>query len=103
MIRHIFMYTIKDGVSDEVVERKMAEMRAMKDSVPEIEFITVQRNLGWVGPDNVVTMIIDLKDKAAFDALMASAKRIQRLRQRLTRCFAPTALCWHRLKSKSKG
>ena len=36
MIRHIFMYTIKDGVSDEVVERKMAEMRAMKDSVPEI-------------------------------------------------------------------
>ena len=34
MIRHIFMCTIKDGVSDEVVEKKMAEMRVMKYSVP---------------------------------------------------------------------
>ena len=72
MIRHIFMCTIKDGVTDEVVERKMAEMRAMKDTIPEIETITVQRNLGWAGPNNVVTMMIDLKDRAAFDALMAS-------------------------------
>lgn len=72
MIRHIFMCTIKDGVTDEVVERKMAEMQAMKDTVPEIEAITVQRNLGWAGPNNVVTMMIDLKDRAAFDALMAS-------------------------------
>ena len=72
MIRHIFMCTIKDGVTDEVVERKMAEMRAMKDTVPEIETITVRRSLGWAGPDNMVTMIIDLKDRAAFDALLAS-------------------------------
>lgn len=72
MIRHIFMCTIKVGVTDEVVEQKMAEMRATKDAMPEIESITVQRNLGWAGPDNVVTMIIDLKDRAAFDALMAS-------------------------------
>ena len=35
MIRHIFMCTIKDGVSDELVEKKMAEMRAMKDGVPD--------------------------------------------------------------------
>ena len=72
MIRHIFMCTIKDGVSDELVEKKMAEMRAMKDGVPEIEAITVARNLGWAGPDNVVTMLVDLKDKAAFESLMAS-------------------------------
>lgn len=72
MIRHIFMCTIKDGVNDGAVKQKMDEMRAMKDTVPEIESITVQRNLGWAGPNNVVTMIIDLKDRAAFDALMAS-------------------------------
>lgn len=72
MIRHIFMCTIKEGVSDEVVARKMEEMRAMKESVPEIEEIIVQRNLGWAGPNNVVTMIVDLKDRAAFDCLMAS-------------------------------
>lgn len=72
MIRHIFMCTIKEGVSDEMVEKKMAEMRGMKDRVPEIEAITVARNLGLAGPDNAVTMVVDLKDKAAFEALMAS-------------------------------
>ena len=34
MIRHIFMATVKEGVSDEVVCQKMDEMRAMKNSVP---------------------------------------------------------------------
>ena len=72
MIRHIFMCTVKDGVTDEAVEQKMAEMRAMKDAVPEIEAITVRRNLGWAGPSNVVTMMVDLKDRAAFDVLMES-------------------------------
>ena len=40
--------------------------------MPEIEAITAARNLGLAGPSNVVTMIVDLKDKAAFEALMAS-------------------------------
>ncbi len=77
MIRHIFMATIKDGVSEELVKQKMAEMQAMKDSVPEIEAIIVEKNLGWVGSDNVVTMIVDVKDKAAFDTLLASAAHIE--------------------------
>lgn len=72
MIRHIFMATVKEGISEEVVNRKMDEMRAMKDSVPAIEAITVAKNLGWAGPTNVVTMIVDVKDKAGFDALLAS-------------------------------
>lgn len=45
-IRHIFMCTIKAGVTDEVVERKMAEMRAMKDTAPEVEAITAANRLG---------------------------------------------------------
>ena len=72
MIRHIFMATAKEGTPDEVINRKMDEMRAMKDSVPAIQAITVARNLGWAGPANVVTMIVDVKDKAGFDALLAS-------------------------------
>ena len=71
MIRHIFMATAKEGTPDEVINRKMDEMRAMKDSVPAIQAITVARNLGWAGPANVVTMIVDVKDKAGFDALLA--------------------------------
>lgn len=72
MIRHIFMATVKEGTPDEVINRKMDEMRAMKDSVPAIQAITVARNLGWAGPANVVTMIVDVEDKAGFDALLAS-------------------------------
>ena len=72
MIRHVFIATIKDGIADEVVDQKMEEMRAMKDSVPEIESIMVARSLGWVGAANTVTMIIDLKSKTAFDSLMNS-------------------------------
>lgn len=49
MVRHIFIATIKEGVSDEIVNQKMEEMRAMKESVSEIESIMVGRSLGWVG------------------------------------------------------
>ena len=52
MVRHIFIATIKDGVSEEIVNQKMEEMRAMKDSVLEIESIMVGRSLGWVGAAN---------------------------------------------------
>ena len=45
-IRHIFMCTIMAGVTDEVVERKMAEMRAMKDTAPEVKTITAANRLG---------------------------------------------------------
>ena len=51
----------------------MEEMRAMKDSVLEIESIMVGRSLGWVGAANTVTMVIDLKDRNAFDTLMAKS------------------------------
>lgn len=72
MIRHIFIATIKKDVSDELIETKMVEMRAMKDSVPEIENIWVGRSIGYAGDSNTVSMIVDVKDKAAFDALLAS-------------------------------
>ena len=70
MIRHIFIATIKDDAADEVVNQKMEEMRAMKDSVPEIESIMVARSLGWLGTAKTVTMIIDLENKTAFNALL---------------------------------
>jgi len=72
MIRHIFIATIKEGIADDVIETKMAEMRVMKDSVPEIENIWVGRSLGLAGPADTVSMVVDVKDKAAFEALLAS-------------------------------
>ena len=30
MLRHVFIINVKEGISDDVVERKMAEMRAAR-------------------------------------------------------------------------
>ena len=73
MVKHIFMAPIKEGANDEKIEEMMDFMRTLKADVPEIETQIVARNTGWAGIANAVTMVIDLKDKAALDSLMGSA------------------------------
>jgi hypothetical protein len=63
MVRHIFITTIKAGVSDDVVNELIDNMRAMKDKVREIMNMKVGINTGWLGMDNAVTMTVDLKTK----------------------------------------
>lgn len=70
MLRHIFIINVKEGISDDVVEQKMAEMRAMKEIETVIEDITVGRTRGLFGRPDAVMMVVDLKDKAAFDVLL---------------------------------
>lgn len=41
MLRHVFIINVKKGIPDDMVERKMAEMRAMKEKETVIEDITV--------------------------------------------------------------
>ena len=72
MVRHVFIATIQEGASEEIVDELVGEMRALKDQVPEIEALTVAKTTGWVGMDNAVTMVVDCKDKASFDAFIAS-------------------------------
>lgn len=72
MIRHIFIATIKEGTSDALIEKKMEEMRAMKAKVSAIKNIWVGRSLGYAGPADTVSMIIDVEDKAGLDELLAS-------------------------------
>ena len=77
MIRHTFIATIKEGTPDEIINRKMKEMRNLKQEVPAINAISVDKNLGWIGPSNCITMIIDLDDKEAFDLLMGSPAHLR--------------------------
>ena len=72
MIRHTFIATIKEGTSDEIINQKMEEIRNLKQEVPVINAISVGKNLGWIGPSNCITMIIDLNDKKDFEQLMSS-------------------------------
>lgn len=72
MLRHVFIINVKEGISDDVVERKMAEMRAMKEKETVIDNIMVGRTRGLFGRSDAVMMVIDLKDKATFDVLIRS-------------------------------
>lgn len=72
MLRHVFIINVKAGIPDDVVEQKMAEMRAMKEKETVIENITVGRTRGLFGRPDAVMMVVDLKDKGAFDILMQS-------------------------------
>lgn len=76
MLRHVFIINVKAGISDDVVEQKMAEMRAMKEKETAIDNIMVGRTRELFGRPDAVMMIIDFKDKAAFDTLLHSRTHI---------------------------
>lgn len=76
MLRHVFIINVKAGISDDVVEQKMAEMRAMKEKETAIDNIMVGRTRGLFGRPDAVMMIIDLKDKSAFGTLLHSRMHI---------------------------
>ena len=49
MIRHIFIATIKEGVTDSEIQKEMELMRSMKNELPEIKEIIVEKSTGWIG------------------------------------------------------
>lgn len=76
MLRHVFIIKVKEGISDDMVEQKMAEMRAMKEKETVIEEIMVGRTRGLFGRPDAVMMVVDLKDKTAFDVLIRNRTHI---------------------------
>lgn len=95
MLRHVFIINVKEGISDDVVEQKMAEMRAMKEKETVIEEIMVGRTRGLFGRPDAVMMVVDLKDKAAFDVLIRSRTHTltsRKKRKRLSICRVPILL-----------
>lgn len=77
MIRQIFIAPIKDGVSEEKVQERITAQRKLKENVPRIEAITVNKALGLYGLNNAVVMTIDLKDMDAWNALLANEYHTQ--------------------------
>ena len=86
MLRHVFIINVKKGIPDDMVERKMAEMRAMKEKETVIEDITVGRTRGLFGRLDAVMMVIDLKDSSTVGRTVALRKKPERL----SICRVPT-------------
>lgn len=72
MIRHIFIATIKEGVTDEMVDAQIKAMKAMQESVPEMKDLRVGRSLGLIGGTDTVTMTIDFETEADFQTILQS-------------------------------
>lgn len=71
MTRHIFIGTFKEGISEEVKHRQLADMLAMKENIPGIADLQVGLSTGWAGQANQIVMTVDFRTKAYFDAYMS--------------------------------
>ena len=49
MIRHIFIAPIKDGISEEKLNKEISLLKAMKDNIPEIINLTIGKNTAISG------------------------------------------------------
>lgn len=70
MIRHIFIGTFKEGISEDVKRKQLADMRAMKENIPGIVRLEVGFSTGWAGIENQIVMTVDFQSKADFDVYM---------------------------------
>ena len=70
MIRHIFIGTFKDDVSDAIKNQVRDDLRAMREKIPGIVDLHADFSTGWVGSENSVVMTVDLATKADFDVYM---------------------------------
>lgn len=70
MIRHIFIGTFLQGVSDVIKAQTLADMKAMKCQIPGIEALEVGFSTGWERPKNQIVMTVDVATKEDFDVYM---------------------------------
>lgn len=81
MIRHIFIGTFKEGISDEIKQKELADMKAMKERIPGIVHQEVGFSTGWVGLQNQIVMTVDFQSKADFDAYMKHSYHAEYINQ----------------------
>ena len=70
MIRHIFIGTFKDDISEDIKQKELADMKAMKEQIPGIVDLKIGFSTGWAGTLNPIVMTVDFRSKADFDVYM---------------------------------
>lgn len=71
MIRHIFIGTFKDGISEEIKQTEVSDMKRMKTEIPGIVNLEVGMSTGWIGMPNRIIMTVDFTTKKDFDVYMS--------------------------------
>lgn len=87
MIRHIFIGMFKDGISEEIKQKELADMKAMEEKIPGIAAQEVGFSTGWNGPKNQIVMTVDFENKEDFDVYMTHPYHADYIKQTGTDYF----------------
>lgn len=63
MIRHIFIGTFKEGINEEIKQKQLAYLKAMKEKIPVIVALEAGFSKGWTGGENQVMVTADVETK----------------------------------------
>lgn len=81
MVRHLFMAEFKDDVSEEIRQKEIEDLKAMKDKIPGITDLQVGRTTGWVGKGDLIMMTVDTETKEDFEAFQAHSYHAEYISQ----------------------
>ncbi|MED4074055.1 Dabb family protein [Priestia endophytica] len=70
MIRHIFMASIKPGVTAEQLDELLNAYRSLSEKAPEITQLTVGKNLGWYDAKITVALVADFENEEKWKDFM---------------------------------
>lgn len=70
MIRHIFMGSIREGVTKEQVDGLLNAYRSLSEKVPEIIQLTVGKNLGLYDTKITAALVADFENEKDWKVFM---------------------------------
>ena len=89
MFRHLFMAEFKDDIPDEARQKEIEELRAIKDKIPNIIDVQVNRTVGWVGKKDLIMMTVDVASKEDFDAFQTHPYHAEYISDTGMKCCKP--------------
>ena len=60
MVRHIFIGTFKDSISEELRNKELANLRAIKEKISGVLELHADFTTGWFGVKGQIVMTVDL-------------------------------------------
>ena len=70
MVRHVFMFKFKPGVTEEQMNDFAREMNALKGKLPGVIDLHAGKNLQWSSDKIDMVVIADVPDKETWDAYL---------------------------------
>lgn len=92
--RHIFIAAFKDGLSEDVRARELADLKAMKENIPGILDLQVGTSLGLAGPAGHIVMTVDFASKEDFEVYMTHPYHTDYIARTGEACCKPDSFCF---------